>query len=120
MNIIQLQKKSSSVFFSKRYSLLVGTSDLGATKLVETLFIILSLSAKHIQFTPDLMPTDIIRSEVLNEDEQENVIFSLPLNPSFINLLWQMKLTAPILTPNQPFCKLCRNIIFLFQVKIIP
>ena len=47
--------------------LLVGVPGLGKSKLVETLAIVLGLGSKRVQFTPDLMPADIIGSEVLDE-----------------------------------------------------
>jgi MoxR-like ATPase len=50
------------------HGLLIGVPGLAKTKLVETLGIVLGLDWKRIQFTPDLMPTDIIGSEVLEED----------------------------------------------------
>ena len=49
------------------HALLVGVPGLGKTKLVETLGAVLGLDAKRVQFTPDLMPADIIGSEVLEE-----------------------------------------------------
>ena len=49
------------------HALLVGVPGLGKTKLVETLGSVLGLDAKRVQFTPDLMPADIIGSEVLEE-----------------------------------------------------
>ncbi len=49
------------------HGLLIGVPGLAKTKLVETLGIVLGLDWKRIQFTPDLMPTDIIGSEVLEE-----------------------------------------------------
>jgi len=50
------------------HALLIGVPGLAKTKLVETLGITLGLDAKRIQFTPDLMPSDIIGTEVLEED----------------------------------------------------
>ena len=50
------------------HALLIGVPGLAKTLLVETLGKVLGLDAKRIQFTPDLMPSDIIGSEVL-EDE---------------------------------------------------
>src|ERR1700745_4489074 len=47
------------------HGLLIGVPGLAKTKLVETLGIVLGLDWKRIQFTPDLMPTDIIGSEGL-------------------------------------------------------
>jgi MoxR-like ATPase len=49
------------------HALLIGVPGLGKTRLVETLGGILGVDAKRIQFTPDLMPSDIIGSEVLEE-----------------------------------------------------
>jgi len=46
--------------------LLVGVPGLGKTKLVETLGTVLGLDARRVQFTPDLMPADILGSEVLD------------------------------------------------------
>ena len=48
--------------------LLVGVPGLGKSRLVETLGVVLGLATKRIQFTPDLMPADIVGSEVLDED----------------------------------------------------
>ena len=53
------------------HTLLVGAPGLGKTLLVETLGIVLGLSSRRVQFTPDLMPADIIGSEVLDEDPVE-------------------------------------------------
>ena len=49
--------------------LLVGVPGLAKTRLVETLGVVLGLSQKRVQFTPDLMPADILGSEVLEEAE---------------------------------------------------
>jgi MoxR-like ATPase len=49
------------------HALLIGVPGLAKTKLVETMGIVLGLDARRIQFTPDLMPSDILGSEVLEE-----------------------------------------------------
>src|SRR6201999_2966420 len=49
------------------HGMLVGVPGLAKTKLVEALGIVLGLDARRIQFTPDLMPSDIVGSEVLEE-----------------------------------------------------
>src|SRR4030081_4111509 len=49
------------------HALLIGLPGLAKTKLVETMGIVLGLDARRIQFTPDLMPSDILGSEVLEE-----------------------------------------------------
>lgn len=67
--------------------LLVGVPGLGKTKLVETLGIVLGLTAKRVQFTPDLMPADILGSEVLDEDSQGRRSFRFVPGPIFCQLL---------------------------------
>ena len=56
------------------HALLVGVPGLAKTKLVETMGIALGLDARRIQFTPDLMPSDILGSEVLEETRAESGI----------------------------------------------
>jgi MoxR-like ATPase len=67
--------------------LLVGVPGLGKTKLVDTLGTVLGLDAKRIQFTPDLMPSDILGSEVLEEDAQGRRQFRFIKGPIFCQLL---------------------------------
>ncbi len=50
------------------HGLLVGLPGLAKTKLVETLGTVLGLDARRVQFTPDLMPSDILGTEILEED----------------------------------------------------
>jgi MoxR-like ATPase len=49
------------------HGLLVGVPGVAKTKLVDTLGTVLGLDARRVQFTPDLMPSDILGSEVLEE-----------------------------------------------------
>jgi MoxR-like ATPase len=67
--------------------LLVGVPGLGKTKLVETLGTVLGLDAKRVQFTPDLMPSDILGSEVLEEDQEGRRHFRFIKGPVFCQLL---------------------------------
>ncbi|MGH7058112.1 MAG: AAA family ATPase [Acetobacteraceae bacterium] len=67
--------------------LLVGVPGLGKTKLVETLGAVLGLAAKRVQFTPDLMPADILGSEVLDEDAEGRRSFRFVPGPIFCQLL---------------------------------
>ncbi len=53
--------------FSKGHCLLVGVPGLAKTLLVNTIADVLGLSFNRIQFTPDLMPSDIVGSEILDE-----------------------------------------------------
>ena len=56
--------------FSNGHSLLVGVPGLAKTLLINTIAQALDLDFKRIQFTPDLMPSDITGSEVLDEDRK--------------------------------------------------
>jgi len=67
--------------------LLVGVPGLGKTKLVETLGTVLGLDACRVQFTPDLMPADILGSEVLEEDAHGKRSFRFIKGPIFCQLL---------------------------------
>jgi MoxR-like ATPase len=66
--------------------LLVGVPGLGKSRLVETLGIVMGLATKRVQFTPDLMPADIIGSEVLDEAEGRRSFRFVP-GPVFCQLL---------------------------------
>ena len=70
------------------HGLLIGVPGLAKTLLVETLGRVLGLDAKRIQFTPDLMPSDIIGSEVLEEVPGQNRrTFRFIKGPVFTQLL---------------------------------
>jgi MoxR-like ATPase len=68
------------------HALLTGVPGLGKTRLVETFGIVLGLSTRRIQFTPDLMPSDILGSEVLDETP-EGRKFRFIAGPVFTELL---------------------------------
>jgi MoxR-like ATPase len=67
--------------------LLIGVPGLAKTRLVDTLGTVLGLDTKRIQFTPDLMPGDIVGSEVLEEDEHGRRTFRFIKGPVFCQLL---------------------------------
>ena len=67
--------------------LLIGVPGLAKTKLVDTLGTVLGLDAKRVQCTPDLMPADIIGSEVLEETEGGKRQFRFLKGPVFAQLL---------------------------------
>ncbi|MBZ0207430.1 MAG: MoxR family ATPase [Flavobacteriales bacterium] len=69
--------------FSKGHCLLVGVPGLAKTLLVNTVGGALGLSFNRIQFTPDLMPSDIIGSEILDQDRQ----FRFVKGPLFANII---------------------------------
>jgi MoxR-like ATPase len=72
--------------FARGHCLLVGVPGLAKTLIVRTLAEILHLSFKRIQFTPDLMPSDIIGSEVLQEHERR-LEYDYKPGPVFANLI---------------------------------
>jgi MoxR-like ATPase len=67
--------------------LLVGLPGLAKTRLVDTLGTVLGLNTKRIQCTPDLMPADILGSELLEEDESGKRSFRFVPGPVFAQLL---------------------------------
>jgi MoxR-like ATPase len=69
------------------HALLVGVPGLAKTKLVETLGTVLGLDARRIQFTPDLMPSDILGTEVLEESPGGKRNFRFIPGPIFAQLL---------------------------------
>ena len=69
------------------HGLLVGVPGLAKTKLVETLGIVLGLDSRRVQFTPDLMPADILGSEVLEESADHRRSFRFVPGPVFAQLL---------------------------------
>ena len=72
--------------FARGHCLLVGVPGLAKTLLVKALSEVLHLSFKRIQFTPDLMPADIIGSELLQERDRR-LEFEYQAGPIFTNLL---------------------------------
>src|SRR3984893_8662140 len=69
------------------HGLLIGVPGLAKTQLVETLAIVLGLDIRRIQFTPDLMPTDITGSEVMEESASGSRAFRFIQGPVFTQLL---------------------------------
>lgn len=69
--------------FSKGHGLLVGVPGLAKTLLVTTISKVLGLSYNRIQFTPDLMPSDIIGTEILDENRK----FKFIHGPVFANII---------------------------------
>lgn len=69
--------------FSKGHCLLVGVPGLAKTLLVTTISKVLGLDYNRIQFTPDLMPSDIVGTEILDENRQ----FKFIKGPLFANII---------------------------------
>ena len=69
------------------HGLLVGLPGLGKTRLVETLSTVMGLDGNRVQFTPDLMPADILGSEVLDTNADGSRAFRFVKGPIFCQLL---------------------------------
>jgi MoxR-like ATPase len=80
-------EQSLITLLSGGHGMLVGLPGLAKTKLVETMGIVLGLEARRIQFTPDLMPSDILGSEVLEENPGGKRSFRFIPGPIFGQLL---------------------------------
>ena len=76
-----------AAIFTRGHCLLEGVPGLAKTLMVSTLARILDVSFKRIQFTPDLMPSDITGTNVLDEDESGRRQFRFVKGPIFTNIL---------------------------------
>ncbi len=76
-----------AAIFTRGHCLLEGVPGLAKTLMVSTLARILDVSFKRIQFTPDLMPSDITGTTVLDEDENGRREFRFVEGPIFTNIL---------------------------------
>ena len=83
-NVVDL---ALAAILSGGHALLVGVPGLAKTLLVETLGTVLGMDGKRVQFTPDLMPADIIGSEVLEEGAKGKRSFRFIPGPVFCQLL---------------------------------
>ena len=79
----EVVKETILSIFSKGHCLLIGVPGLAKTLLVKTIADTLGLKFNRIQFTPDLMPSDILGSEILNEQRQ----FQFIKGPIFANII---------------------------------
>src|SRR5271168_1479146 len=82
----EIVAQTLTAILSGGHALLTGVPGLGKTLLVETLGIVLGLATRRIQFTPDLMPSDILGSEVLDETPEGRKFRFIP-GPVFTELL---------------------------------
>ncbi len=83
----QVIEETLITLLSGGHLLLVGVPGLGKTLLVETLGQVFGLAERRVQFTPDLMPADILGSEVLDEDAKGKRSFRFIEGPVFSQLL---------------------------------
>src|SRR5579863_9505839 len=80
-------EQTLATLLSGGHGLLIGVPGLAKTKLVETLGIVLGLDSLRIQFTPDLMPSDILGAEVMEEGQDGRRAFRFLPGPIFAQLL---------------------------------
>ena len=83
----QVIELALTTILSGGHGLLVGVPGVAKTRLVSTLGAVLGLETKRVQFTPDLMPSDIIGSEVLEENDDGRRSFRFIRGPVFAQLL---------------------------------
>jgi MoxR-like ATPase len=83
----QVVEQSIVALLSGGHALLVGAPGLAKTRLVATLGTVMGLSSNRVQFTPDLMPADILGSEVLDMSEDGKRNFRFLKGPIFCELL---------------------------------
>ncbi|MFT4792027.1 MAG: MoxR-like ATPase [Paracoccaceae bacterium] len=83
-NVVEL---ALTALLSGGHALLVGAPGLAKTRLVETLGIVMGLQGNRIQFTPDLMPADILGAEVLEDAPNGGRAFRFIEGPIFCQLL---------------------------------
>src|ERR1700749_3499946 len=75
-----------TAMFIGGHCLLEGVPGLGKTMLVRTLSEVLDLKFNRIQFTPDLMPSDILGTNIINEDENGRRVFEFQKGPLFTQI----------------------------------
>ncbi|RMF69001.1 MAG: MoxR family ATPase [Alphaproteobacteria bacterium] len=83
----QVVTEALTALLAGGHALLVGVPGLAKTRLVESLGRVLGLETARVQFTPDLMPADILGAEVLEEDEGGRRHFRFIEGPIFTQLL---------------------------------
>jgi len=83
----QVVEETLITLVSGGHLLLIGVPGLGKTKLVETIGTVFGLDDRRVQFTPDLMPADILGSEVLEESDSGKRSFRFIRGPVFCQVL---------------------------------
>ena len=95
---------------ARGHVLLEGIPGIGKTKLVQTLADVLHLKFARIQFTPDLMPGDIIGTNIVREDERRPQVPGVPAAArSSPTSCWPTRSTAPRPRPSRRCSRPCRR-----------
>ena len=96
---------------ARGHALLMGVPGLAKTTIINALSQVMSLDFSRIQFTPDLMPSDITGTDILQETDQPGKrAFVFTKGPVFANIVWRTKSTAHLPRPSPRCWKPCRSI----------
>lgn len=106
----QVVELSLAAMLSGGHALLMGLPGLGKTLLVDTLSTVMGLSANRVQFTPDLMPADILGSEVLETAADGARSFRFLEGPIFCQLLMADEINRASPRTQSRCCRRCRNV----------
>ena len=98
-----------AAIFTRGHCLLVGVPGLAKTLMVSTLAKILDIHFKRIQFTPDLMPSDITGTNVWKRTTAGGAISASSRGRSSPPFCWPTKSTARRPRPRPPCCRRCRS-----------
>ncbi|GIS58539.1 MAG: hypothetical protein CM1200mP2_07640 [Planctomycetaceae bacterium] len=98
-----------AAIFTGGHCLLVGVPGLAKTLIVSTIARILDVKFKRIQFTPDLMPSDITGTNVLDETDTGRREFRFVHGPVFTNVCWPTRSTERRPRRRPRCCSRCRN-----------
>ena len=97
--------------FCRGHCLLVGVPGLAKTLLISTLAGIMELNFNRVQFTPDLMPSDITGTDILEEEREASSVRSVSLKGLSSRIsFWRMRLTGHLLKPRLLCFRPCRSI----------
>ena len=98
-----------AAIFTRGHVLLVGVPGLAKTLMVSSIARILDVGFKRIQFTPDLMPSDITGTNVLEEPEAGGGRFGSCPGRSSPTSSWPTRSTGRHPRPRRPSCRRCRS-----------
>src|SRR5881409_3184706 len=99
-----------TAIFSGGHALLVGVPGLAKTLMVQTVAEALELKFSRIQFTPDLMPSDITGTEIIEEDVATGKRgFRFVRGPVFANIVLADEVNRTPPRPRRHYCRRCRS-----------
>ena len=105
----QLVRQTLVTLLAGGNALLEGVPGLGKTMLVRTLADAVDCAFSRIQFTPDLMPADIVGTNLIVEDEDGRRQFQFEPGPIFANLVLADEINRATPKPSRPCWRPCRS-----------